>query len=263
MDVNYWNNFAHEYDDLVTDAFTYGRSNILAEVIQRYASPDLEAADFGCGPGKMLPFLSSKFLKVYGYDFSDRLLEYARKRCRGLKNVGIRNADLTQSVDHLPRVDVAISLNAAIMPDLQLRLAFLQGMSSRLKPGGHLILNVPSVESLLYCAFRETEWHRRNGHPPQRAEKLTDISSLSGPRMTAHGILKRGEEPTKHYLREELIVLIRDEMHLDLLDLLQMQYDWKTELEEDEIPDWMGEPYPWDWLVIAKKPLREEGSDKS
>lgn len=254
MDVNYWNNVAHEYDDVVTDAFTYGRSNTVAEVIERFASPDLDAADFGCGPGKMLPLLASKFHKVYGYDFSDKLLEIAKKRCRGIKNLEIKNADLSQNVDHLPQVDVAVSLNAVIMPDILLRLAFLHSMASRIKPGGHLILDVPSFESLLYSTFRETEWHRKNGHTPKRAEKLTDVSSLSGPRMTAHGILIRGEEPTKHYLREELIVLIRDEMHLEFLDILKMEYDWKTELEEEEIPDWMGEPYPWDWLVIAKAP---------
>ncbi len=256
MNVNYWNQFANEYDDIVTDPFTYGRSKIIPDVIERLASPRAEAADFGCGPGKMLPLLSSKFHKVYAYDFSDRLLEIARKRCSGLKNLEIRNVDLSQKVDQLPLVDVAISLNAVIMPDIQSRLGFLRGMASRLKPDGHLILNVPSVESLLYCAFRETEWHRRNGHPPRRAEKLTDISSLSGPRMIAHGILKRGEEPTKHYLREELVVLVRDEMHLDLIDILKMEYDWETELEEEKVPDWMGDPYPWDWLVIAKAPPR-------
>ncbi len=256
-DINYWNKLAHKYDDIVTDAFTYGRSNTVAEVIERYASPNLDVADFGCGPGKMLPLLASKFHKVYGYDFSDKLLEIAKKRCRGLKNVEIGNADLSQTVDHLPQVDVIVSLNAVIMPDPQLRLGFLHGMASRLKSGGHLILNVPSFESLLYSAFRETERYRKNGHTPKRAEKLTDVSSMSGPRMTAHGILKRGEDPIKHYLREELIVLVRDEMQLEFIDIIKMEYDWKTELEEEEIPDWMGEPYPWDWLVIGKAPSKD------
>jgi hypothetical protein len=32
-----------------------------------------------------------------------------------------------------------------------------------------------------------------------------------------------------------------------------MEYDWKTEMEDDQVPDWMGEPFPWDWLVIAKQ----------
>jgi SAM-dependent methyltransferase len=252
MDVHYWNNFAHEYDDMVTDAFTYGRSNMIPAAIEGFAASGLEVADFGCGPGKLLPWLAAKFQKVYGYDFSDKLLGFAQKRCEGLANVEIRNVDLSQPVDGIPMVDVAISLNAALMPDTDLRLNFLRSMASRIKAGGHLVLDVPSVESILYDAFRETEWLRREGNPTRRAEKLVDVSSLTRPRMLAQGVLTRGGEPTKHYLREELIVLVRDEMKLDLLDILKVEYDWQIEMEDDQVPAWMNEPFPWDWLVIAK-----------
>ncbi|MBI2759161.1 MAG: class I SAM-dependent methyltransferase [Chloroflexi bacterium] len=252
MDVKYWNDFADEYDEFVIDAFTYGRSNTIAATIERFASPELDIADYGCGPGKMLPFLARKFHYVYGYDFSDKLLDIARRHCVQLKNVEIAQADLSQPVDRLPMTDVIVSLNAVIMPDPKTRTQFMRGMASRIKPGGHLIMNVPSVESLLYTAFRETEWYRRQGYTPQKAEFQTDISSLTGPRRLAQGVLNRGSEPTKHYLREELMVLVRDEMRLDLVDMIKMEYDWKTDFENDDIPDWMGEPYPWDWLVIAK-----------
>ena len=252
MDINYWNDFAHQYDDMVIDAFTYGRSNMVSAAIDRFASPDLDVADFGCGPGKLLPWLAAKFQNVYGYDFSDNLLGIAQKRCKGLPNVVIKNADLSQPVDRLPMVDVAVSLNAALMPDTDLRLNFLRGMASRIKTGGHLILDVPSMESILYDAFRETELYRRQGRSTRKAEKMVDVSSLARPRMLSQGVLYRGGEPTKHYLREELIVLVRDEMKLDLLDILKLEYDWKIEMEDDQVPDWMGEPFPWDWLVIAK-----------
>jgi SAM-dependent methyltransferase len=253
MDVNYWNEFAHEYDDHVIDAFTYGRSKTVGQQIKRFASTKKDVADFGCGPGKMLPYLSDKFRTVYGYDFSDKLLESARTRCSDLKNVHIAHADLSQPVDHLPMVDVIVSLNAVLMPDPNLRMNFLRGMASRLNPGGHLILNLPSVESLLYSYFRETEWYRREGSSLHKAEKQVDASYIIQPKRTAQGIFIRGTEPTKHYLREELIVLARDEMKLEVLDVLKMEYDWKIEMEDDDVPEWMGEPYPWDWILVAKK----------
>jgi SAM-dependent methyltransferase len=252
MDVNYWNDFAYKYDELVTDAFTYGRANLVTETIDRFASPHLDVGDFGCGPGKLLPWLSAKFHRVYGYDYSNKLLNIARKRCKDLPNVTLQKVDLSQPVDQLPPVDLAVSLNAVLMPNTDLRLNFLRGMASRIKPGGHLILDVPSVESILYDAFRETEWYRKEGHSAPKAEKMVDVSCLTRPRMLAQGVLYRGGEPTKHYLREELVVLVRDEMKLDLLDILKVEYDWKTEMEDDQVPDWMQEPFPWDWLVIAK-----------
>ncbi len=252
MDFKYWNDFADEYDEFVIDAFTYGRRHTIASTMENHASPELDIADYGCGPGKILPFLAQKFRHVYAYDFSDKLLDIARQHSEGLKNVEIAQADLSKPVDNFPMVDVIVTLNAIIMPDAKLRLQFMRGMASRIKPGGHLIMNVPSVESLLYSAFRETEWYRKQGYTPKKAEFQTDISSLTGPRMLAQGVMYRGTEPTKHYLREELIVLVRDEMNLDLIDILKVEYDWKTDFEDDNIPDWMGEPFPWDWLVIAK-----------
>jgi hypothetical protein len=110
------------------------------------------------------------------------------------------------------------------------------------------------VESLLYSYFRETEWYRKGGKSPREAEMLVDASYIVQPPQTAQGIFIRGTEPTKHYLREELVVLAREEMQLEMLDVLKMEYDWKTEMEEETVPDWMGEPYPWDWLLVAKKP---------
>ncbi len=136
MDVNYWNEFAEAYDEHVIDAFTYGRSKMIGHQVKRFASLEKDVADFGCGPGKMLPYLSGKFRTVYGYDFSDKLLESAYKRCADLKNVHIAQADLSLPVDHLPMVDVIVSLNAVLMPDPDLRMNFLRGMASRLKPGG-------------------------------------------------------------------------------------------------------------------------------
>jgi len=254
MDVNYWNEFAEAYDEHVIDAFTYGRSKTVGQQVKRFASLDKDVADFGCGPGKMLPYLSEKFRTVYGYDFSDKLLDSARKRCEGLTNVHIAQADLSQPVEHLPKVDLVVSLNAVLMPDPDLRMSFLRGMASRLHSGGHLILNVPSVESLLFSYFRETEWWRKLGNSPKEAEELVDANYIIEPTKTAQGIFIRGTEPTKHYLREELIVLGRDEMQLEVLDVLKMEYEWKTEMEDDTVPEWMGEPYPWDWIMVAKKP---------
>lgn len=253
MDVNYWNDFADDYDEHVIDAFTYGRSQMIGQQVKRFAALDKDVADFGCGPGKLLPYLSKKFSTVYAYDFSEKLLEAAEKRCAGLKNVHILQADLSKPVDHLSMVDVAVSLNAVLMPDPQLRINFLQGMASRIKPGGHLILNVPSVESLLFGYFRETEWYYREGKTLNQAMEAVEPTCILNPQETAHGIFIRGTHPTKHYLREELLVLAREEMGLSVLDVIKMEYDWKTEMEDDHVPAWMGEPYPWDWILVAQK----------
>jgi len=56
------------------------------------------------------------------------------------------------------------------------------------KPWRHLILNVPSVESLLYSYFRETEWYRKGGSLPHKAEKQVDASYIIQPKRIGQGI---------------------------------------------------------------------------
>jgi hypothetical protein len=56
--------------------------------------------------------------------------------------------------------------------------------------------------------------------------------------------------PTKHYLREELILLLEQE-GFNIKSIQKVEYDWKTEFVKP--PRWLKEPYPWDWMCVAKK----------
>ncbi|MGC8857368.1 MAG: hypothetical protein ACP5QU_11305, partial [Anaerolineae bacterium] len=127
-----------------------------------------------------------------------------------------------------------------------------KGMVSRLKAGGYLILNVPSVESLLYSASREAEWRKKMALSDTEYQEFTYANCLTEPHLMAQGILRRGGALTKHYLKEELVVLIRQTLRLELLNILKTEYDWKTELEVERELRGIRGPRPWDWLVIAR-----------
>ncbi len=36
---------------------------------------------------------------------------------------------------------------------------------------------------------------------------------------------------------------------VDALD--KIEYRWKTEIKQP--PKWLGEPYPWDWMLVATR----------
>ncbi|HET6428038.1 MAG TPA: class I SAM-dependent methyltransferase, partial [Phycisphaerae bacterium] len=116
--------------------------------------------------------------------------------------------------------------------------------------GGHLLLVVPSLESELYSQFRLLEWNLKEGLPPQQAaaeetEAFTDPGA--SPPM---GILCRNGVPTKHYLREELAVTIAA-VGLEVVQVGKVEYPWDTAFAAP--PSWMREPYPWDWMLLARK----------
>jgi SAM-dependent methyltransferase len=251
MDARYWDKIANTYDQEVTDAYTWGRGRTVKNIIDQVASQSIDVTDYGCGVGKLLPYLSQCFGTVYGFDFSNDSLEIARTRCRNYPNVQIAQVDLTNPTSELPKTDIAISLNVAIMPDAEKRNVILQVITSSIRPGGTLILVIPSVESILYTINRETEWHARKGLSQKDAVSTTDLSYLTNLKSVAQGLFSRGGSLTKHYLKEELVVLVKN-LGLDLQSIEKVEYSWTTEYEK--VPRWMRDPYPWDWLVVAQKP---------
>jgi hypothetical protein len=64
------------------------------------------------------------------------------------------------------------------------------------------------------------------------------------------GIVKISDTPTKHYLKEEIVLFFRD-AGFTVLEVEKVEYSWAEDFEE--APDWMQDPHPWDWMVVARK----------
>jgi hypothetical protein len=62
------------------------------------------------------------------------------------------------------------------------------------------------------------------------------------------GVVGAGEEPTKHYTREELEILLESVGHRTV-SIEKAEYGWDTEF--DDPPESMGAPYPWDWFAVS------------
>jgi len=249
MDEQYWDRMAQDFDGEIFDVYANDRHRVILDVIARCGSEDKSAADLGCGTGRLLPELAEAFGEVCGYDISARCLEIAEARCEDLDNVTVAQADLI--ADRPAKVDFAVSVNVAIMPSHQARSALLKNSARCLRPGGRLLLVVPSLESELYSQFRLLQWNLKAGIPPKQAAR-EEIEAFTDPGASPPtGILCRDGVPTKHYLREELMITIA-EAGLEVVRVGKVEYPWDTAFAAP--PDWMGEPYPWDWMLLAQRP---------
>ena len=127
----------------------------------------------------------------------------------------------------------------------------LKKISKSLRPGGYFVLVVPSLESMLFAKFRLIQWNLKTGMTHDQAVSAsieeTD-GSLDLP--LEHDMVDINGVATKHYLKEELIVLLKD-LRFAIAYIEKVEYDWSTEF--DQPPRWMKDPYPWDWLVLSKK----------
>ena len=112
---------------------------------------------------------------------------------------------------------------------------------------GSLILVVPSLESKLYTNIIANRWNVDGDHdekiasPKKAFELATNIKQ---------GVTDIDDVPTKHYLKEELELLLTLE-GFEVKQIEKINYTWKTEFNHP--PKWLKGPYPWDWMCVAKK----------
>lgn len=247
----YWDRMAARYEDEIFEVAKQDREGLVLGAIARHANPAGTASDLGCGIGDFLPALSTRFREVLAVDLSAKCIARARAQCSGLKNVSYRTLDLAKPGVRLPRVDVALSVNSLLTPSLAHRGRMLNAVCGSIRPGGHLVLVVPSLESALLADFRLVEWNLRDGISPRVAAR-TGFQTGKGadhPKLR-EGIVEVGGVATKHHLREELIALLTSR-GMEILRIEKIQYAWNTEFAIP--PRWMKDPYPWDWMCEARK----------
>jgi SAM-dependent methyltransferase len=250
MDRRYWDGMAKKYEDEIFSVLHSDAKGLITQHLRRIASKGRSVADVGCGIGHFLPVLSKSFGRVYANDVSRELLERAKNRHKRLMNVSYLHGDIRSAFRRLPKVDCVVSVNSLISSSVGVRQRILLAISKILKPGGRLVLVVPSFESSLFVDVRFAQWKWHDGMSPARAVHSVYPKSPADDNKARQGILPIDGVATKHYLKEELRLLL-SEVALKTLAVEKIEYGWDTEFEDP--PRWMRQPYPWDWLVVARR----------
>jgi 2-polyprenyl-3-methyl-5-hydroxy-6-metoxy-1,4-benzoquinol methylase len=246
MERKYWEKIAPDYNEEIFDVLHNDKKAIIRSAISKVASPSKTVIDAGCAIGKWLPVLSPAFKKVIAADISAKNLMIAKKNYTGYTNVEYLRADMSGKIN-VQNCDVAVCINAILTDSLKKRAAFFHNLTSCLKKGGHLILVVPSLESWLLTRVIQSRW---------KIDKKLFDEKLSGNRAIKrysniqYGHVEIDNVYTKHYLREELILLLAKE-GFAIQDYRKIEYAWNTEFIKP--PGWLKEPGPWDWMITAKK----------
>jgi hypothetical protein len=67
---------------------------------------------------------------------------------------------------------------------------------------------------------------------------------------TIDGIVNIGGELTKCFMQQELDKFLTDVGYV-VESIKKIEYGWKEEINNP--PQWMKDPYPWDWLIRVRK----------
>jgi SAM-dependent methyltransferase len=164
MDRSYWDGMAKGYEDEIFSVLHNDRQGLIRDHIRRISSPQNKlVADVGCGIGHCLALLADHFKHVYAIDISRKLLKRARQSHGHRANIDFHGGDIVSVFRKLPAVDCVVSVNSLISSSGPVRERMLKAIARCLKPQGHLVLVVPSLESALLVDQRFAQWKRRLG----------------------------------------------------------------------------------------------------
>jgi 2-polyprenyl-3-methyl-5-hydroxy-6-metoxy-1,4-benzoquinol methylase len=241
-----WDAVAATFEEDIFNVPANDRLGLIAERVKSLGGKDKCAADVGCGIGRTLPLLATYFRSVYAEDISQECLALAARKHNAWSNISYHHVDLRDEVCALPSVDLVVCINVLLTASLAMRQQMLSSLRSRVKPGGHLLITTPSLESALYASHRLVQWNQEKGMSAIVAQQKAsrDASRLD------MGIVQLDGVPTKHYLREELEDVLR-EQELVPQETLKLEYPWSSVFPE--APADMGDPRPWNWLVMAQR----------
>lgn len=247
MKRNYWEKIAPTYADEIFDVLHNDKKAHIRAVINKHASKTKTVIDIGCAIGKWLPVLSPLFKKVIALDISAKNLAIAKELHATLKNVDYLRADMSGAKTKVPACDFGICINAILTPDAKDRAIFFASLSSCVKKGGRIVITVPSLESWLLSSVIQQHYKIDRTLFPIEKNSKEAIRKWNNIRK---GNADIDEVPHKHYLNEELQLLLADE-GFEAEEFQKIEYNWDTEFIK--APKWLKEPRPWDWMVVAKK----------
>ncbi|MCW5906227.1 MAG: class I SAM-dependent methyltransferase [Chitinophagales bacterium] len=242
MDKQYWEKVAPDNDNQIFDVLKNDKQQKIVAHISSIASREKTVMDVGCSVGKWLPLLSASFKKVYAVDIADKYIELAKANNAHLENVEYIRTDFSKARSKFPVCDAAVCINAILTPSYKKQINFFNNLSRVVRKGGNLILVVPSLESALYSEAMLCRWDFSDGKKkPGTKRHKGDV---------LHGAIDIDGMPTKHFLREELAATLTLE-GFEVQATEKIEYTWESEFTNP--PSWLKAPYPWDWLVVAKK----------
>lgn len=251
-----WSRAAARYDELFLDAFHPGVENPLLAALARV--PDRASktvADLGCGTGPLLAELLNRFGfgKVIALDFAPAMIEHARRRLgRDADRVTFLTRPMHELDDLDGTLDVAVTVNSLVMPDVRVIDRTLCAIRQALRPGGLFLGVVPSIDAIHYHTMLLMDQSLDRGTAPSEAERYAAFHAehayydFAFGRFSFQGLQQKFWQPfeVRHRLTKAGFV----EIELD-----QLSYPWDESLPGG--PAFADYPQSWDWSFAARARL--------
>jgi len=209
---------------------------------------ELVVADLGAGTGDLLFFLSMQFKRVYAIDFSEKMLNIAKEKFIGKKNITFKQGDIRDLSKLGLKLDIAIAINSILCPSINDVNKILKEVYDSLKSEGLFIAIFPAMEAVLYHSLLLYENELSKGGDEDLIIK--NINRRVGKEYCfIPGIFRDKDEKQKFFYKFELERRLKN-AGFKHIKFKKVYYPWGQHGDFESFPN---ETMMWDWFVFAKK----------
>lgn len=249
MNEKRWDALAENYHETVISPFQKDVKNPLKEELSKLTHKKNKVlAEFGCGRFELGKFLSENFSEVFAFDFSEKMVEHAKRENTIFSNVKIEQKDTTK-IDFKEKFDVAVSVNSIIMPSFEEIKKSLENIHKSLKENGIFFLIVPSMESVLYEGMLVLNREMKN---KEEEKAIADTKEIIENKKYDYllGYYKDMGDVQKFFYKFEISYLL-EKAGFKEIKFQKVEYPWKKEISDYE--NFPKEKPLWDWFISCKK----------
>jgi SAM-dependent methyltransferase len=253
---HFWSKAAGSYETEFIDPYRPDVRSPLLKVLRQLGDPAGKVvADLGCGIGPLLPFLAEHFRTVYAVDFAEGMLERARQRGAGLKNVTFLQRALTDLSPLAGKLDVAVAVNSLVMPSILDLEEALRQLHASLRPGGRFLGILPAMDAVHYYTMLLVDRALAAGKPMEAARKNAAHHGEHTLYDFAFGQFRyKGLE--QHFWQPFEIRYRLRRAGFGKVRLARVRLSWQQLACGSELKD---QPAPWDWFVSAARAEEDAG----
>lgn len=235
VDRRAWDALAPRFEDGVYDIAAIDSRGVLSDLVARVRprrSRDT-LIDLGCGIGTFVQEHGARFANVVALDFSPAMIARAKQRLAQMRHIEWICSDIPRAADMLSeRGDLTVCLNVITSTSPRKRAAIWRAVWRVTKPGGWALVVIPALESARMLASFD-------------ARVRVDADGASG-------LVEVEGGRQKYYARGELERIARRHA-FEAATVEVVGYPWS---EEAMARPRAAEQTPFDWALLARRPLR-------
>jgi SAM-dependent methyltransferase len=231
--------------------------NLLLDYLNGIPAKDLQQmsiADFGCGPGNLIPYVAGRVRKLTGIDPSKGALAIARS-ITSTKHLDFESINLNfLDVGDEHKYDMIISVNSIIPKTREDVIKLFKKIRSCLEPNGRLVAILPSFDAAEYLHRLWKEHYLTQTNNEKHAERvIRALEETKRMNRTDYSYADDGHSIQCYHTPDTIQIELKKSGLRLLTSAKKIYYPWDLARRFDYGYFEDAKEEIWDWFIVAER----------